>query len=532
MTRAAIYVRVSSELQAEKVSPAEQEADAREYAQAQGYEVVEVYRDIERYRVGGRLVEPSGTRPDRPGFQKMIADARAGLFDVIVAWREDRLYRGLKPLIEVLDLVEEGIVDIDLVKETFDKSIAGIKASVAKMEIDAFRERTHLGVKARLKAGKLWGGHLKYGYTRDGDQLAIHPEEAKWVRQIFDWYTSGVGVREISRRLIAEGAPQKKGQERKLPWQQSTIYRIINSEMYATGIHKVRRDGQVFELPAPKIIDMKTFQKAQEIKEGNKSYRARNVKYNYLLRGLITSPCGTSWNAYTRERTKTWTKKSTGEEKEYQAIHSYYRCARTTTTSGRKWHHADCPRTKGRIRLDRMVWEKVSDVLKDPGILLEATSRRREELKNRHKDAAAQVKKLESELEKIRLQRDAYVEKYGADRARGGPFTEEDLNRALERLTVEETRIKRELSELELLADSRIADLEDLVEDYLEDIRAGLEWLDREPESDEEKEEQFKERRKIVEALVEKVILRKSRDPEIVFRLDLSPLLQSNSKDS
>ena len=88
---AAIYVRVSSERQGEKVSPQEQEEACRKYAGAQGYIVVGVYKDIERYRVRGKLVEPSGARSDRPGLHQMIVDGKKGFFDVLIAWKEDRL---------------------------------------------------------------------------------------------------------------------------------------------------------------------------------------------------------------------------------------------------------------------------------------------------------------------------------------------------------------------------------------------------------------------------------------------------------
>jgi hypothetical protein len=64
--RAAIYIRVSSERQADKVSPEAQEHDARELCERQDYIVTGVYRDTEKYRANGRLVEPSGTRHDRP----------------------------------------------------------------------------------------------------------------------------------------------------------------------------------------------------------------------------------------------------------------------------------------------------------------------------------------------------------------------------------------------------------------------------------------------------------------------------------
>ena len=75
---AAIYIRTSSEHQAEKASPEEQESDCRRLAEQHGLNVVAVYRDIERYRVGGRLVDPSGTRSDRPGLVAMLDDAVAG----------------------------------------------------------------------------------------------------------------------------------------------------------------------------------------------------------------------------------------------------------------------------------------------------------------------------------------------------------------------------------------------------------------------------------------------------------------------
>ena len=63
---AAIYVRTSSEHQGEKASPDEQESECRALAQQNNLTVYKIYRDIEKYRVKGRLVDPSGTRVDRP----------------------------------------------------------------------------------------------------------------------------------------------------------------------------------------------------------------------------------------------------------------------------------------------------------------------------------------------------------------------------------------------------------------------------------------------------------------------------------
>jgi len=126
--RAVIYIRTSSEAQGEKYSPFEQEADCRNLAQEKGLQVVRVYRDVEKYRVGNGLVEPSGSRSDRPSLLAMLKDAARDKFDIILAWREDRLYRGIRAMLMVLETVQDYHIDILLAKENFDPKIAPIRA--------------------------------------------------------------------------------------------------------------------------------------------------------------------------------------------------------------------------------------------------------------------------------------------------------------------------------------------------------------------------------------------------------------------
>jgi DNA invertase Pin-like site-specific DNA recombinase len=126
--RAVIYIRTSSEAQGEKSSPLEQEADCQRLAQEKGLKVVRVYRDVEKYRVGNKLVEPSGSRLDRPGLQAMLKDAMRDEFDIILAWREDRLYRGPRSIVTVLETVQEYKIEILLAKQTFDSIIAPVRA--------------------------------------------------------------------------------------------------------------------------------------------------------------------------------------------------------------------------------------------------------------------------------------------------------------------------------------------------------------------------------------------------------------------
>ena len=92
--RAVICIRTSSQTQGEKSSPVEHEADCRRLAKEKGLDVVRVFRDVEKYRVGSKLVESAGRRSDRPGLVPMLKDGMRDEFDVIIGWREGRLYRG------------------------------------------------------------------------------------------------------------------------------------------------------------------------------------------------------------------------------------------------------------------------------------------------------------------------------------------------------------------------------------------------------------------------------------------------------
>lgn len=99
---------------------------------------------MEKYRVGNKLVEPSGSRSDRPGLLAMLKDATRDDFDVILAWREDRLYCGIRAMLTVLETVQDYQIEILLAKEKFDSKIAPVRAWAAQMELN--------GMKGRLKS--------------------------------------------------------------------------------------------------------------------------------------------------------------------------------------------------------------------------------------------------------------------------------------------------------------------------------------------------------------------------------------------
>ncbi len=80
--RAAVYTRVANDTGKKGNSLDQQIAMAREYAIQHNYEVTQVYRDV-----------GSGLKEKRPGLEQMMADAQAGLFDVVILRDPSRLFR-------------------------------------------------------------------------------------------------------------------------------------------------------------------------------------------------------------------------------------------------------------------------------------------------------------------------------------------------------------------------------------------------------------------------------------------------------
>jgi DNA invertase Pin-like site-specific DNA recombinase len=163
-----IYCRVSSASQDTK----SQEPDLRTWANAQGVEAT-WYRD-----------KFTGTKMDRPGLDRLLADARQGKVKKVVVWRLDRLGRTAKGLLTMLDEFQELGIGFVSLREGFDlgtpagRLMAGVLASVAAYETEVRRERQYAGI-ARAKAeGKEWGGR------KPGTRIRLTEEKEKLIWQL------------------------------------------------------------------------------------------------------------------------------------------------------------------------------------------------------------------------------------------------------------------------------------------------------------------------------------------------------------
>jgi len=520
--RAVIYVRTSSEHQGEKCSPVEQEADCRQLADKQGFVVVNVYRDIERYRVKNKWVEPSGTRYDRPGLLAMLRDAADDQFDVILAWREDRLYRGMRAMLLVLETIQQYKLEVQLAMDTFDPATAPLKAWLAQVELDNIKERMTMGVKARLKAGKANSGQDRYGYKRVGEKIEVVPEEAEWVRQIFAWYIEGVPFKAIRKRLIAANAPQKNAtQPRKVAWSTGSIGGILHgAKDYATGIKVQHREGDRFEMSIAPILDAKTYEQFLEMRGKPIKPAPSEMKQYSLLRGLLYCDCGYRWQP--RGSTSHY-RKNDGEWGWRKTINGVYFCP----CDHEELISPECPRTISRKEADREVWKQVCSAINHPDILLDQARILVTDLREQLHAGNADRERIQKELENLFLNR-----QWTITQARKGSISEEEMEHTLNEYSQLEVRLKNELSSIQKNIDEHLlVNWESKVMQFLGDLQEGIQALSAEPASEDDWLESIELKQQIIQQLVEQVTIDIYRQLTVTIRLNLLELLEESIKN-
>src|ERR1051325_8229783 len=151
MKRAALYMRVSTKGHGQTTET--QALALREYAAHRGYEIIEEYRDE----------GISGSKDSRPALDRLIKDARARKFDLVIVARFDRFARSVSHLLRALEEFSHLGIDFVSLSESIDTStpmgrmIFKILGAVAELERNLIKERVTMGISRARKQGKRLG---------------------------------------------------------------------------------------------------------------------------------------------------------------------------------------------------------------------------------------------------------------------------------------------------------------------------------------------------------------------------------------
>ena len=159
-----------------------------------------------------------GSTKRRDNFNRMIRDAKAGMFDFIITKEISRFSRStldsIKYTQELLDYNVGVFFQNDNINtlDTDSEFRLVIMAGVAQDEIRKLSERLKFGFRQAIKNGHVLGNDKLYGYDKKDCVLTVNEEEAEIIRIIFDLYgNQRLGTRTISKRLMELGYTSREG---------------------------------------------------------------------------------------------------------------------------------------------------------------------------------------------------------------------------------------------------------------------------------------------------------------------------------
>jgi len=251
----------------------------------------------EPYQDGGF----TGANLDRPGMKRLLDDVDAGLIDVVVVYKVDRLSRSLLDFARLMARFQETGTAFVSVTQNFSTADAmgrltlNMLMSFAEFEREMISERTRDKMAAARRRGKWTGGPVPYGYRAVEKKLVVDEEEAAVVREIFDLYLARGSATGISRRLNELHRPKRarphRGATLARPWSKADVLGILRHPIY---LGLVREGDETFPGEHAAIIEAQKFERAAAILADRvRPAFARMRSDEYVLAGLLRcAHCG------------------------------------------------------------------------------------------------------------------------------------------------------------------------------------------------------------------------------------------------
>jgi len=299
----------------------------------------------------------SGGNMNRPGLKQLLADAEAGLVDIIVVYKIDRLSRSICDFADLTKKFDEwGVSFVAVTQEINTATSAGrmmlnILITFAQYEREVITERVRDKMAASRKKGKWVGGSVAMGYKVVDKRLVIEPADAKVVKRIFQRFIEIQSPKQIALELNRDGVKTKQGKI----WDTGHIYRILENHTY---IGEVKYKGTVCEGEHEGFIDSDVWNRTREILAANDRTPDRTKKVETVAPLKSILKCGHCGCAMM----PTYSRKN-GRQ------YFYYLCAKDA-----KRAELSCPVHQipaGEI--ERTVREQMKKLLQSPTILIRLT---------------------------------------------------------------------------------------------------------------------------------------------------------------
>ncbi|MGO1808546.1 MAG: recombinase family protein [Micrococcaceae bacterium] len=282
----AAYVRASLDRKGDGWTVGTQLKKIRALAEAKDWKVVEVYEDN----------AVSATKKRRAGtdWARMLSDAEAGRFSMVVAVDIDRLLRSTKDLNTLIDLglrvvTVDGEIDLSTADGEFR---ATMLAALARFEGRRKAERQIRSNERRREEGIPSSTWKTFGWTKEGQVIK---EEAEAVRKAFDSFLGepSKSIRAIRDKLNKDGHLTARGTGFSTDAVRYLLANPRNAgfiKHYASGELYPVQEGEVFR----RIVSEETWRAAVAKLEDNVRRSARQGNQpRYLLSGIgFCGKCG------------------------------------------------------------------------------------------------------------------------------------------------------------------------------------------------------------------------------------------------
>lgn len=323
----------------------------------------------------------TGAVLERPGLQGALDACKTPDCKYFIVYDPDRLSRKLAHQLMLVETIEKEGCQLEFVNFEWTDTPEGrlfysLRGAIAEYEREKFKVRSRFGKLSKARRGLLTHNPRIYGYRYISEKstLEINEEAAAIYNRIVEMALSGAEPEEIANRLNELKIPGPGGGK----WYRQTVRRILRNDSYTgtlylnkymtEGVKTARVTGQSLScrlrpkeewipVSIPPLISIEKWQTIQLLLNSKKGNRGGKV-YSYPLSGLLfCGQCGSSMHGNNSRNSK-------------GKMYRYYVCSKKYGQVDRK-NSVRCKMPSLNCeQVEKVVWDKVSEWLKDPEAMM------------------------------------------------------------------------------------------------------------------------------------------------------------------